>query len=156
MKSAIITDFILSVEIVIITLGSVFTQPLTIQIPVVSLIALIATIGVYGVVALIVRMDDFGYQLINLNPEDDTISDKLGIFLIRALPWVIKSLGVIGTIALFLVSGGLFVHNLHFFHHLEEILPFPSILFELLAGVLVGMLVLIVVLSIKWVLRKFK
>lgn len=155
-KSAIVTDFILSVEIVIITLGSVSTQPLMIQIPVVSLIALIATIGVYGIVALIVRMDDFGYQLIRLNPEDNTFSDKMGIFLIRALPWVIKSLGVIGTVALFLVSGGLFVHNLELFHHLEEILPLPFILFELLTGFVIGLVVLVVVLGVKWVLGKVR
>ncbi|MBD81112.1 MAG: hypothetical protein CL840_19495 [Crocinitomicaceae bacterium] len=155
-KSAIITDFILSVEIVIITLGSVSSEPLTIQIPVVSLIALLATIGVYGVVALIVRMDDFGLKLIRLNPEDNTLSDKVGRFLIRALPWVIKSLGVIGTVALFLVSGGLFVHNLHFFHHLEEMLPIPSVLFELLAGLVVGTIVLMVVSGIKWTWRKLR
>jgi len=155
-KSAIITDFILSVEIVIIALGSVADEPIQIQIPVVSLIALIATIGVYGIVALIVRMDDFGYQLIRLNPQDDSISDKLGIFLIRALPWVIKGLGFAGTVALFLVSGGLFVHNLGFFHHLEEMIAFPPVLFELVAGFVVGVVVLVFVLGAKWVLRKFK
>ena len=74
-KSAIITDFILSVEIVIIALGTVIGQPLLTQILVVSFVALIATVGVYGIVALIVRMDDFGYRLIKLNPEDKIVSD---------------------------------------------------------------------------------
>lgn len=155
-KSAIITDFILSVEIIIIALGSVSDQPISVQIPVVTLIALLATVGVYGIVGLIVRMDDFGYKLIDLNPQDNTLSDKVGIFLIRALPYVIKSLSVIGTIALFLVSGGLFVHNLPFFHHLEEIVPLPGILFELLAGVTIGIVVLIVFLGAKWVWKKLK
>lgn len=144
-KSAIITDFILSVEIVIIALGAVADQPLEVQIPVVSLIALLATVGVYGIVALIVRMDDFGFKLIRLNPEDNTFSDKVGIFLVRALPKVIKGLSIIGTIALFLVSGGLFVHNLEFIHHLEEVTPLPGIVFEFLAGIIIGFIVLLVV-----------
>ncbi len=155
-KSAILTDFILSVEIVIIALGSVASKPISVQIPVVSLIAIVATVGVYGIVALIVRMDDFGFELINLNPEDDTPSDKLGVFLVRALPWVIKSLGVIGTIALFLVSGGLFVHNLEFFHHLEETISLTPILFEFATGVVIGTLVLIAVLGIQFVAAKLK
>jgi len=111
-KAAIVTDFILSVEIVIIALGTVVDHPLTTQIIVVSVVALIATVGVYGIVALIVRMDDIGLKLINLNEEDDSISDKFGRFLVRALPWVIKGLGVVGTIALLLVSGGIFLHNI--------------------------------------------
>lgn len=144
-RSAIITDFILSVEIVIIALGSVSNEPLEVQIGVVSLIALLATIGVYGIVALIVRMDEFGYKLIDLNKEDDTISDKIGKLLINALPIVIKSLSVIGTIALLLVSGGLFVHNIPFIHHLEEVTHIPSMLFEFLTGLVIGFLVLLLV-----------
>lgn len=146
-KSAIITDFILSVEIVIIALGTVLDAPLITQIIVVSLIALLATVGVYGIVALIVRMDDVGYKLIQLNPEENTFSDKLGRFLVRALPKVIKSLSVIGTIALFMVSGGLFVHNLAFIHHLKELIPIPGLLFESLIGLLIGFMVLLVVMG---------
>ncbi|MUP46579.1 DUF808 domain-containing protein [Gramella sp. BOM4] len=146
-KSAIITDFILSVEIIIIALGTVSDQPLSVQIGVVSLIALVATVGVYGIVALIVRMDEFGAHLINLNERDDSFSDKVGQFLINALPWVIKSLGVIGTIALMLVSGGIFVHNLHFIHDLVHSLP--SILGEFLVGLVVGFLVLPIVNLLK-------
>ena len=142
-KSAIITDFILSVEIVIIALGTVSTQPIATQIMVVSLIALVATVGVYGIVALIVRMDEFGAKLIELNDRTDSFSDMVGNFLVNALPWVIKSLGVIGTIALLLVSGGIFVHNLHFIHELVQSLP--SILGEFLVGVVVGAITLPVV-----------
>ncbi|UTW64571.1 DUF808 domain-containing protein [bacterium SCSIO 12741] len=148
-KSAVITDFILSVEIVIIALGSVTAEPLSVQIPVVTGIALLATVGVYGIVALIVRMDDLGFKLVRLNPENDTLSDKIGLFLIQALPWVIKGLGVVGTIALFLVSGGLFVHNLHFVHHFEEVLPLPGTLFEFLAGIIIGGIVLLLVSGVK-------
>jgi len=142
-KSAILTDFILSVEIVIIALGSVETQTLTTQIMVVTIIALIATVGVYGIVALIVRMDEFGAKLIAYNEEENSISDKIGHFLVNALPKVIKSLTVIGTIALLLVSGGIFAHNIDFLHGIFESLP--AILVEFLIGLVVGFLVLLIV-----------
>ncbi|PVW16425.1 DUF808 domain-containing protein [Marixanthomonas spongiae] len=146
-KSAILTDFILSIEIVIIALGTVTKEPLTNQILVVSIIALIATIGVYGIVALLVRMDEFGLKLIDLNEQDDSFSDKVGKFLVAALPKVIKSLSVIGTIALLLVSGGIFVHNIDFVHHL--VAGFPFVLGELVVGLVVGVVVLLVILGLK-------
>ena len=142
-KSAVLTDFILSVEIVIIALGTVATAALLNQILVVSFIALVATVGVYGIVALIVRMDEFGAKLVNLNERENSISDKIGRFLINALPKVIKSLSVIGTIALLLVSGGIFVHNLDFMHGLFE--NIPSILLEFIVGLVVGIVVLLIV-----------
>lgn len=137
-KSAVTTDFILSVEIVIIALGTVVDQTLSTQIVVVSIIALLATVGVYGLVALIVRMDEFGYKLIALNPEDDTISDKIGHFLVKALPVVIRVIGYIGTVALLLVSGGIFTHNIEFLHHLFP--TWPGIIKDLLLGLGVGLL----------------
>lgn len=146
-KSAIITDFILSIEIVIIALGSVIGAPLLLQVLVVSIVALIATVGVYGIVALIVRMDDFGYSLINFNDKERSISDFFGHFLVRALPWVIKSLGVIGTVALLLVAGGIFAHNLEFSHVVLE--SWPTIIRELSFGMAVGLVTLIVVKGIK-------
>ena len=122
-KYAIITDFILSVEIVIIASGTVINEPLLNQIVVVTIVALIATVGVYGIVALIVRMDEFGFKLIHLNDKENSISDKIGRFLVNALPVVIKALSVIGTIALVLVAGGILVHNISILHHL-----FPKML----------------------------
>lgn len=151
-RSAIITDFILSVEIVIIALGTVMQESLTVQVGVVTLIALVATVGVYGIVAMIVRMDDLGYRFINFNGEDDTFTDKVGKVLVNALPWVIKSLGVIGTIALLLVSGGIFVHNIEKIHHLVHSLP--SLLGEFLTGLVVGILVLVVVSLVKKLFKK--
>jgi len=146
-KSAIVTDFILSVEIVIIALGSVIEEPLLNQILVVSIVALIATVGVYGIVALIVRMDDFGLRLIRLNDKDKSISDFFGNLLVKALPWVIKSLGVIGTIALLLVAGGIFAHNLEFLHHVLE--NWPAILKEFVIGVVFGFGALLVFTGVK-------
>lgn len=142
-KSAVFTDFILSVEIVIIALGSVEKESLPVQVIVVTIIALVATIGVYGIVALIIRMDEFGAKLIDLNEEEDSFSDKIGKLLVTALPKVIKSLSVIGTIALLLVSGGIFVHNISYFHGLFE--NIPSILVEFVIGVVVGFIVLLLV-----------
>ncbi|MFC3880451.1 DUF808 domain-containing protein [Algoriphagus namhaensis] len=153
-KSAILTDFILSVEIVIIALGTVVEEPISTQIIVVSIIALLATVGVYGIVALIVRMDEFGVKLINLNEEDNSISDKIGRLLVSALPKIIKSMGVIGTIALLLVSGGIFTHNIDFFHHLLE--SWPSLIKDFLMGLVIGFVVLLVVTLVKKVFFKKK
>lgn len=146
-KSAILTDFILSVEIVIIALGTVTEQNITSQIIVVSLIAVLATIGVYGIVALIVRMDEFGLKLIQLNEADDSFSDKIGTILVNALPWVIKSLAVIGTLALILVAGGIFVHNLAFLHDFLPVIP--SIIKEFIVGLLGGAIALFLVIIFK-------
>ncbi|WP_027124646.1 DUF808 domain-containing protein [Gelidibacter mesophilus] len=153
-KSAIVTDFILSVEIVIIALGSVMGIPLLNQILVVTIVAMIATVGVYGIVALIVRMDDFGYSLINFNDREKSISDFFGHLLVNALPWVIKSLGVIGTIALLLVSGGIFVHNLDFFHHFLE--TWPSLIREFIVGVAIGFVALLMFNGMKKLIGVFK
>lgn len=146
-RSAIITDFILSVEIVIIALGTVIEEPLLTRILVVSVIALVATVGVYGIVALIVRMDDAGYHLIGLNDEDHSFSDKLGHFLVNALPWVIKGLGVVGTLALLLVSGGIFVHNIDFIH--DWLHGIPALAAEFLTGMVAGFVVFLIVKGIK-------
>lgn len=153
-KSAIVTDFILSVEIVIIALGTVVDQTLLFQILVVSIVAIIATVGVYGVVALLVRMDDFGYKLISLSKSGKGATVVIGNFFVKALPIIIKSLSVIGTIALLLVAGGIFVHNIEFFHHfLEEI---PSIIRDFIVGLIVGGLALVLIIGIKKVVKLFK
>ncbi|MFD2518397.1 DUF808 domain-containing protein [Salinimicrobium flavum] len=152
-KSAILTDFILSVEIVIIALGAVGNEPLLNQILVVTLIALVATVGVYGLVGLIVRMDEFGAKLIDLNDRENSFSDKIGGFLVNALPVVIKSLSIIGTIALLLVSGGIFRHNIHFLHGLAESLP--GILVDFILGLIVGFIVLMFIKMIVKIWKKF-
>ncbi len=139
-KSAIVTDFILSVEIVIIALGTVIEKPLSIQIAVVSIIAILATVGVYGIVALIVRMDELGYKLIALSKNPTSFSRIIGNILVQALPKVIKSLAFIGTIALILVAGGIFVHNIDLLHHLFPELP--AIIKEFGFGLGIGFIVL--------------
>lgn len=149
-KSAILTDFILSVEIVIIALGTVVGESILFQVLVVSVVAVIATIGVYGIVALIVRMDDFGLRLIQLG-NGKGILKALGDFLVQALPKVIKSLSVIGTLALLLVSGGIFVHNLEFLHHVLE--SWPGMLRDFVVGFVVGFVGVFVVKAFKVVFK---
>lgn len=152
-KSAITTDFILSVEIVIIALGSVTEKTLPTQILTVAAVALLATIGVYGIVALIVRMDDAGFRLIKYSNEKGFLS-MLGTLLVKSLPVIIRILAVVGTIALLLVSGGIFVHNIDYFHH--AFMEVPSIIKEFALGIIAGLLVVIVLTAGKKVWAMFK
>ncbi|MBB3056768.1 DUF808 family protein [Mucilaginibacter gotjawali] len=137
-KSAIMTDFILSIEIVIIALGTVLEKGLVIQIITVSVIAVLATIGVYGIVAIIVRMDDAGYKLIKRFHNKGFFS-ALGVLLVKSLPVIIKILAITGTIALILVSGGIFTHHIAYLHHIFPGLPavIKNVAFGLTAGLMV-------------------
>ncbi|EHQ31109.1 DUF808 domain-containing protein [Mucilaginibacter paludis] len=152
-KSAITTDFILSIEIVIIALGTVAEEGIVTQAITVSIVAFLATVGVYGIVALIVRMDDAGYQLISRS-NNKGIFSSLGILLVKSLPVIIKILSIVGTVALILVSGGIFVHNIEYLHHL---LPnIPSFIKELSIGLLAGLIVVGAVTGGKKLISLFK
>ncbi len=147
-KSAILTDFILSIEIVVIALSTVATESLTIQIITTSFVALIATVGVYGLVAFIIRLDNLGFWLIGNGYE------KLGQGCVDFMPILIRALGFIGTIAMFLVGGGILAHNVEFLHHLF-ITSLPDIVNELLIGLIVGAIVLFMVMtSKKFIVKK--
>lgn len=139
-KSAIKTDFILSIEIVIMALGVVLNETFATQLIAVSIVAFLATIGVYGIVTLIVRMDDFGFKLIEIAKEEKKLLKAFGLVLVTALPKVIKALTVVGTLAMLLVAGGIYMHNLHPLHDLLHFLP--SIVAELLVGLVLGAFVL--------------
>ncbi len=145
-KSAIVTDFILSIEIIVVALGTVIEQPFIIQIAVVSLIAVVATVGVYGIVALLVRMDDVGYYLIEKSTADG-IQKSFGALLVKSLPKVIKVLSFVGTIAMLLVAGGLIVHHLSFLHHMYEayFTLMPLLAFEFFIALILGAIILAVV-----------
>lgn len=134
-KSAIKTDFILSLEIVIIALSTVLNKDFTMQIAVVSVVALIATVGVYGLVAMIVRMDDLGFTLIRKTNDKGFIS-KIGHGLVNLLPIIIKTLAVVGTLALLLVSGGIFAHNSDYLHDLFH--SWPELLRDFTLGLVIG------------------
>lgn len=153
-KSAVTTDFILSVEIVIIALGTVLDKSLTTQILTVSIVALLATVGVYGLVALIVRMDDTGYKLMERNKNSAFLS-KLGQFLVNLLPYVIKFLSIIGTLALLLVAGGIFLHNIDYLHH-HYLVQAPAMVREFTIGLLGGIVVVAIVMGAKklWSFKK--
>jgi uncharacterized protein len=155
-SSAIKTDFILSLEIVIIALGTAIEKehPLITQILSVTFVAIIATVGVYGIVALIVRMDDAGFYLSKKGNNKGFLSNVGGV-LIKALPLVIKFLAVVGTIALILVSGGIFLHNIEYVHHLIP-LNIPSILAEFVVGFAFGLIAVFLMLGFKKVLVLLK
>lgn len=148
-KSAIKTDFILSAEIVIIALGTVLDKSLTVQIITVSIIALVATVGVYGLVALIVRMDDLGFRLIASSKEKG-LTANFGEILVNLLPIVIRLLTIIGTIALLLVAGGIFNHNIDYIHDLFP--QIPTIIKDAVLGIIAGLLAVGVVTLVKKIL----
>lgn len=141
-KSAILTDFILSIEIIVIALGTVISEPLLVQIASTVFVAVVATFGVYGLVAVIVRMDNVGFWLI----EKEHM--KSGNFLINAMPKLIKLLAVVGTIAMILVGGGILAHNVEFFHH-YFIDALPTLVNDLIIGLVMGAVVLVVIKSFK-------
>ena len=151
-KSAILTDFILSVEIIIIAMSSVVESPLLNQILVVTAISILATVGVYGIVALIVRMDEAGFYLIKKSKKDRSFQKKLGNILVQALPFVIKGLSFIGTLALLLVAGGIFSHNISFLHHFLE--NSPSFIKDFVLGIAVGGIVVLFLQISKKIFKK--
>lgn len=154
-KSAILTDFILSVEIIIIALGAVVGEAIFVQVIVVTIIAIVATIGVYGIVAMIVRMDDVGYHMIVQGQRNSQPArKKVGTLMVRSMPMVIKAIGIIGTVALVLVSGGIFMHNIQFIHDILH--SWPSLLAEVVTGIVVGFLVLAIVQLVKFIIKKIR
>ena len=113
-KGAVRTDFILSAEIIAITLGTVSAAPFMTQVLVLSSMALLMTIGVYGFVAGIVKLDDLGLWL---SRRAGAAAQALGRGILRAAPWLMKALSVLGTAAMFLVGGGILVHGFGPLHH---------------------------------------
>jgi predicted DNA repair protein MutK len=116
-RGAIRTDFILSAEIVVITLGTVADAAFGTRVAVLSGIALLMTVGVYGLVAGIVKLDDAG---LHLRGKANPAAQALGAALLWLAPWLMKALSVAGTAAMFLVGGGILVHGLPALHHLVE------------------------------------
>jgi len=114
-KGAIRTDFVLSAEIIAIALGTAAGQPLPQQAGVLVTIALAITVGVYGLVAAIVKLDDVGLYLTRRAGDESTarFARALGRFILRVMPWFMKALSVLGTLAMFLVGGGILIHGLH-------------------------------------------
>ncbi|MFK3824907.1 DUF808 domain-containing protein [Pseudomonas yamanorum] len=149
-KGAIRTDFILSAEIIAITLGTVADAPLMQQVIVLSGIAIVMTIGVYGLVAGIVKLDDLGLWL---TQKPGQAARSIGGAILRAAPYMMKSLSVIGTAAMFMVGGGILTHGVPVVHHWIETVSqstgglawlMPTLL-NAVAGIIAGAVVLAVV-----------
>ncbi|EKO3903234.1 DUF808 domain-containing protein [Vibrio fluvialis] len=142
-KGAIRTDFILSAEIIVIALGTVQGKEMLTQIVVVSLIAVIMTAGVYGLVAGIVKLDDLGFYL-ERNSKGEGLRARLGSALVSFAPKLMKGLTVVGTAAMFLVGGGIVVHNVPVIHHwIEPVLmdlPNLSLVSSLVPALLNGLI----------------
>ena len=113
-KGAVRTDFILSAEIIAITLGTVANQPFATQAIVLAGMAVVMTVGVYGLVAGIVKLDDAGLWL---SRRDGSFAQAVGRGILRAAPWLMKGLSIAGTAAMFLVGGGILVHGIAPLHH---------------------------------------
>lgn len=133
-KQTIKTDFILSIEVVLIALYSVMDSPLMEKVLIVTFVSFLATIGVYGIVALIIRLDDIGMWFVQKGYK------RIGSGLVYTMGFLVKALAVVGTVAMFLVGGGIFTHNIEFLHHIQS-LYFDEILsfsFDIFLGVFVG------------------
>lgn len=155
-QGAVRTDFVLSAEIIAITLGTVAGTPLATQVAVLAGIAIVMTIGVYGFVAAIVKIDDAGLAL---SRRANVVARSIGAGLLRAAPWLMKGLTVAGTAAMFLVGGGIVVHGLAPLRHAIEGLAdsygaLAGVALNGLAGVAIGALVLAVVVLGQRVLRR--
>jgi len=124
--SAVRTDTILSIEIIALTIASVTTESLSTQFGVLIAIALIATFSVYGIVGMIIKMDDVGFYL---KDKENSFYQKIGNLLISGMPKVLKALGWIGMVAMLMVGGGIIMHNIDLLHFLSNIgLNLPYIL----------------------------
>jgi predicted DNA repair protein MutK len=159
-RGAVRTDFILSAEIIVLTLGIVADSDFATRVLTLSGIAIIMTIGVYGLVAGIVKLDDLGLYLYEREGDGpgSRVSRWLGQRLITFAPWLMKALGVIGTVAMFMVGGGILLHGIPGLGHAVEAFahdlpgmwgPITSTLAGVLLGMVAGGLVLAIVEGIK-------
>lgn len=174
-KGAIRTDFILSAEIIVIALGTVASMPLTTQILVLTLIALAMTVGVYGLVAGIVKLDDLGLYLNRLGGNSPLKKGlrALGRVLLNAAPYLMKTLSIVGTAAMFMVGGSILMHGLgelvpvvhHTLEHIAQLAAtVPSMgsflgvvtptLLDTVGGIIAGAMVLVIVMLIRKLLGK--
>jgi uncharacterized protein len=172
-KGAVRTDFVLSAEIVAIALGTVATAAFMTRVWVLVGLALLMTAGVYGLVAGIVKIDDAGAWLTRRGDAGTgaaaTFQRGLGLGIVRAAPWLMKGLSVAGTIAMFLVGGGILSHGIPGFHELvhhwsEAMAGVPGVggviavilptLIDLLTGILAGSVILAVVMLVKRLRRR--
>ncbi len=156
-KGAIRTDFILSAEIIVIALGTVATASFSKQVTVVSLIALVMTIGVYGLVAGIVKLDDLGLYMMMRKGKSviKQIIRKVGNWLLNATPYLMRFLSIAGTAAMFLVGGSIIGHGIPALHHLVEPMKEISFALPMLLDAVIGLLVGAICVAIFTLVSKF-
>lgn len=155
-KGAVRTDFILSAEIIVIALGVVAEAALTQRIMVLTLIAVLMTIGVYGLVAFIVKMDDIGLWLMQRQGQGilSQLTRKLGWSMVAIVPYLMRLLSVLGTAAMFLVGGSIIAHGIPAVHHWMTSTGHWEIILNGLFGVLVGAFCVAVITPISGLFRK--
>lgn len=150
-KGAVRTDFILSAEIIAITLGIVAASNFTTQVVVLVGVAVVITVGVYGIVAAIVKLDDLGLWL---SQRESTMAQTAGAAILWLAPWLMRTLSIVGTAAMFLVGGGIITHGIPPIHHAIEKLAdqaggflgaITPTLINGIAGIIVGAIVVAVV-----------
>ena len=164
-KGAIRTDFILSAEIIVLVLGTVRDAAFPTQVMVVSGVAILITFIVYGLVAGIVKLDDLGLYLMHRNPDSimGKLKNRIGVFLLWLAPYMMKTLSIVGTAAMFLVGGGILLHGMPIvyeqLHHINELMrDIPTIggflgaiaptLTTAVVGIIFGGLVLLLVTAV--------
>ncbi|MFT2792884.1 DUF808 domain-containing protein [Serratia sp. T13T92] len=167
-KGAIRTDFVLSAEIIAITLGTVAGATFSQQVIVLCGIAIVMTVGVYGIVAGIVKLDDLGFYLAR---KRSALAQSIGRGIVSAAPYLMKTLSVVGTLAMFMVGGGILTHGLPPVHHLftdwasySMVIPgvgailggLTPTLLNAVFGLIAGGVVMLVVSGISSVRARFK
>ena len=159
-SSAVKTDAVLSIEIIALTIASVANEPLSTQLGVLVLISIIATLSVYGVVGIIIKMDDVGLYIRD-SYADSTLMRSISRLLIQGMPMVLKALGAVGMVAMLMVGGGILIHNLAFLHGLEGFgssLPFifPYVMQFFVSPALVSIIVGALILFFQKVILKIR
>ena len=155
-KSAIKTDFILSFEIIVISLSLLDNSNFITKLMVLISVGILTTVLVYGIVALIIKLDDIGFYL----QEKRSIAlQKIGDGFVKSMPYIIKTIGVLGTIAMLAVGGGIIAHETHILQSLENIIkaiPLGGFFSEIILGAIVGYIVVLVLPIFSKIIKVFK
>ncbi|MGE0051231.1 MAG: DUF808 family protein [Arcobacter sp.] len=155
-KSAVKTDFILSFEIIVISLSLIEETEFLTKVSVLFLVGILTTIFVYGIVAFIIKLDDIGFYL---QEKKSAMLKTIGDGFVKSMPYIIKTIGILGTIAMLAVGGGIISHETHILHSFDEILkaiPLGGFLSEIILGAIVGYVVVLIVPIISNIFSRFK
>ena len=153
-SGAIRTDLVLSAEIIIIALSTMLDKPLMHKILGLATIAILVTVVIYGCVALIVKIDDFGLYL---RTKSSAFAKKAGSGIIAMAPWLMRALSVLGTLAMFSVGGSILAHEISFIKAYATAIPFATgMVYDMLVGVIGGAIAVAVFMMLKPIFKRFK